>query len=754
MKINDPKLFNGDSLATTKNINNWLSNQSELTEILSGQLNTNVVPICGVMPVNNQFPIDGTAITVDPLELNPVTIKEKFDEIEDNMELVEVSALIGNTTSAVITGVVLGIYNSNKIQTFPTIQYDSGISTISIPDSPIVEEYIIIYKKKLEELSDEDEEALDWEEVNVPLTFTGLDDVNTIKLTKIGNINQATIDGLQYKLDDGEWNQYIPDTKLIINKDHSVSFKDTYGNNFSQDRNSSYFNFIMTGRFNGSGNVMSLENFSESIKGGNVFARLFENCESLITAPKILCRTISSGGAFFIRMFANCTNLKKAANIYLNIITWASCNEMYRGCKSLVIPPKVYSTDTQGSDQFNGFLRECFSLKYGVDFSSIATLGDSSFANCYYGDYNLEMPGKIGVKSLRTQGNTFSQMYYACSKLKYGPELSEVTSQVISNPGTSTFYRMFQNCTNMIYGPTKLNIKIFGSSSCAYMFTNCFALTNFMDISLVEELYGSGSHFEAFYQNCYSLKEIPNNKFLQITSNLPTATFRYAFQNCISLEYAPNLPASGALGGYCYQHLFNSDINLKRFPSVLPASSLAEYSYGTMFANTQITDMPIISATTFTNVNCMGGMFQNCTKLSGIHQENLPATTLINNCYQSMFYGCTSLSSIPENFLPAIELTPYCYEQMFRACTNLTNVPKLPATTLAPYCYQSIFYGDTKLNKIEVNFVEWPNSSTAVNATNGWVYNVSPSGEFICPSGLPVERGTSRIPNNWTITNI
>lgn len=313
---------------------------------------------------------------------------------------------------------------------------------------------------------------------------------------------------------------------------------------------------------------------------------------------------------------------------------------------------------------------------------------------------------------------------------------------------------MFQNCTNMIIGPTKINIKVLASDSCSYMFNNCFALTNFMDISSVEELYGSGAQFSGMYTNCYVLKKVPTEKFLKITGNLSHGCFRYAFQNCYSLEYAPDLPASGALGGYCYQYMFNSCYNLKRIPNVLPASSLAEYAYAGMFGNTQITDMPIISATTFTNTNCMASMFASCTKLSGIHQENLPATTLINNCYQSMFYGCTNLSSIPENFLPATELTPYCYESMFRACTNLIEPPKLSAVELKPYCYQSMFQDCTKLNKIEVNFVEWPNSSTSVNSTNNWVYNITTSGEFICPAELPEERGVSRIPNNWTVTNI
>jgi len=147
MKINDPKLFNGDSLATTKNINQWLSNQYPITEELSGQLNTDVVPICGVTLVNNQFPIYGSTVTVDPETYPNQTIKEKFDEIDESIDLIEITGSIGNTVSATITGVVVGVYNSDKIQVFPTIQYDNGISTISIPDSPITEDHIIIYKK-------------------------------------------------------------------------------------------------------------------------------------------------------------------------------------------------------------------------------------------------------------------------------------------------------------------------------------------------------------------------------------------------------------------------------------------------------------------------------------------------------------------------------------------------------------------------------------------------------------------------------
>ena len=50
----------------------------------------------------------------------------------------------------------------------------------------------------------------------------------------------------------------------------------------------------------------------------------------------------------------------------------------------------------------------------------------------------------------------------------------------------------------------------------------------------------------------------------------------------------------------------------------------------------------------------------------------LPATTLANYCYNSMFYGCSSLVQAPE--LPATTLADFCYSGMFRDCTSLTEI--------------------------------------------------------------------------------
>ena len=85
---------------------------------------------------------------------------------------------------------------------------------------------------------------------------------------------------------------------------------------------------------------------------------------------------------------------------------------------------------------------------------------------------------------------------------------------------------------------------------------------------------------------------------------------------------------------------------------------------------------------------------------------------------------------------------------MFSGCTSLTQAPELPATTLANYCYKGMFSGCTRLSQINVSFDDW---LVGAFCTYEWVYNVAPTGTFICPKALALEYGVSRIPEGWTV---
>lgn len=182
--------------------------------------------------------------------------------------------------------------------------------------------------------------------------------------------------------------------------------------------------------------------------------------------------------------------------------------------------------------------------------------------------------------------------------------------------------------------------------------------------------------------------------------------------------------------------------------SILKDRMLFHDSLAYLFENTPVVNIhsTFLPATTLAN-SCYKSMFYGCTSLTTA--PNLPATTLANHCYSSMFSGCTSLVNAPA--LPATTLKGYCYNQMFDGCTALTTAPELPATALANFCYNWMFNNCSKLNYIKM-------LATDISATyclNNWVKNVASSGTFVkntAMTTLPTAT-SSGIPRGWTVQN-
>ena len=191
--------------------------------------------------------------------------------------------------------------------------------------------------------------------------------------------------------------------------------------------------------------------------------------------------------------------------------------------------------------------------------------------------------------------------------------------------------------------------------------------------------------------------------------------------NVMSLLYGDNFKGQTDLTGkdYAFYHLFYNNTKLINADKLsLPATTLADY--------------------------CYSSMFQGCTSLTTAPE--LPATTLATYCYGRMFQGCTSLTTAPE--LPATTLAGGCYNGMFYGCTSLTTAPELPATTLADYCYGSMFQGCSNLNHIKAMFTTTPSTSY----TNGWVTSVASTGTFVKNSAAQWDvSGVNGVPTGWTV---
>ena len=215
------------------------------------------------------------------------------------------------------------------------------------------------------------------------------------------------------------------------------------------------------------------------------------------------------------------------------------------------------------------------------------------------------------------------------------------------------------------------------------------------------------------------------------------------FYGCTGLTTAPVLPAT-TLAAYCYSFMFSGCTGLTTAPE-LPATTLAEYCYSAMFDNcTGLTTARELPATTLAGC-CYDNMFYGCTNLTTA--PTLPATTLASSCYHNMFYGCTNLTTAPT--LPATTLAAYCYLEMFRGCTGLTTAPTLPAPTLVPGCYNNMFNGCSNLSSVTCL------ATTNIDDYNcsNWLNGVATNGTFTKAAGATWPTGVSGIPSGWTVQN-
>lgn len=218
------------------------------------------------------------------------------------------------------------------------------------------------------------------------------------------------------------------------------------------------------------------------------------------------------------------------------------------------------------------------------------------------------------------------------------------------------------------------------------------------------QFYGKGTEIKAYYG-----------------TNINCSAYCYIYGNIMSLVDETGFGNNRELtASYTFLGLFEENthlINHPEKPLVLPATTLTEC--------------------------CYESMFDGCTSLTTA--PDLPATTLATGCYSYMFTNCTSLTDAPS--LPATTLAEFCYDGMFRGCTGLNTAPDLPAKTLATNCYKAMFSGCTKLSYVRCLATD----ISAEKCTDNWLQNVAPSGTFVKAVNAAWSTGISGIPSGWNV---
>ena len=169
---------------------------------------------------------------------------------------------------------------------------------------------------------------------------------------------------------------------------------------------------------------------------------------------------------------------------------------------------------------------------------------------------------------------------------------------------------------------------------------------------------------------------------------------------------------------------------------------------GTATFNIEGNIMSLTAGDNFDNITNLPSKWAFCSlfkKSLVISAENLilPATSLKDYCYRSMFSKCTTLEVAPA--LPAATLATCCYYYMFEDCA-ITTAPELLATTLVKECYGYMFKGCANLNYIKCFATTGFNTS---NCLSNWVNGVSPIGTFMKENVTYWSTGISGIPFGW-----
>ena len=471
------------------------------------------------------------------------------------------------------------------------------------------------------------------------------------------------------------------------------------------------------------------------------YKNMFAGCTSLTQAPELPATTLKN--QCYYEMFAGCTNLSQ---IHVSLESWGNDLETYGWVKDVAPTGTFICPKTLPLEYGTNRIPDGWTVKYAEDIVVVpnyltftAEEDGSSFGIVSNGDNNPDVQysldggetwtalaegdsvvlahkgDKALLKGYNPQGFSKNYDHYSAFKMTGKVSASGSVMSLIDSTGLST--------------------KIPKSYCFLYLFENCASLTQAPELpatTLVESCYVE------MFSGCASLTQAPE---LPATT-LADGCYYGMFSDCTSLTQAPELPVT-SLSFYCYAGMFSGCTSLAQAPE-LPATTLAEGCYASMFWNcTSLTQAPELPATTLAE-SCYATMFSGCTGLT--QAPELPATTLAESCYEKMFKDCSNLTQAPE--LPVKTLAKGCYRCMFENCTSLTQAPELPATTLAEGCYAVMFLGCTNLSEISVAFNEWDDN------TAEWVYNVAPTGTFICPKTLALEYGISWIPEGWTVKYI
>ena len=274
---------------------------------------------------------------------------------------------------------------------------------------------------------------------------------------------------LQYRINNGEWNDFIVGTTADIHvvAGDFVQFKGLNPNGISVDWDKNYLNFAISGLCHLSGNVMSLidgvgETLEIPTNSSNCFHGLFENSNVRTVSKYFLPATTLNYNCYW-SMFKGCTSLVNAPELPSKNIYPYCYNNMFKDCKSLVNAPSLPATTIENSC-YSGMFSGCTSLVKAPEILPAIKLYDFCYSSMFEGCTSLLTAPSLPAIELAQY--CYDSMFSGCSNLVQAPALPAIEL------AQGCYNSMFMQCSNLVQAP-ELPAQVIVSKCYWRMFYDC-----------------------------------------------------------------------------------------------------------------------------------------------------------------------------------------------------------------------------------------------------------------------------------------
>ena len=227
---------------------------------------------------------------------------------------------------------------------------------------------------------------------------------------------------LQYSIDDGEnWSTLTSGTDSPTVRANSRILWKATGLTPSQSSPYGIGKFSSTGRFNVSGNIMSLyygDNFASQtdLTGKNyAFSSLFNSCSNLVSAENLVLSATTLANYCYQQMFDGCTALTTAPALPATTMYNYCYRSMFNGCTSLTSAPQLPAT-TLADICYYSMFSGCTSLTSAPALPS-TTLAYYCYQYMFSRCTSLTTAPVLPATTLVDY--CYGHMFYGCSNLNY-----------------------------------------------------------------------------------------------------------------------------------------------------------------------------------------------------------------------------------------------------------------------------------------------------------------------------------------------